>query len=120
MADRKRPREEERTFQPRRLWGERARGAGLGSSRGAKLRGPVPKRASKGGNDTRDKGTNHPPPRRGTPRPQVGLGWRVREDTSSTLPTYPLHTACKRVSRHPQRRDSLGLTELHPKWFWRG
>lgn len=73
MADRKRPREEERTFQPRRLWGERARGAGLGSSRGAKLRGPVPKRASKGGNDTRDKGTNHPP-QTGNPKATGGLG----------------------------------------------
>lgn len=48
MADRKRPREEERTFQPRRLWGERARGAGLGVSRRDKPRGPVPERSVSG------------------------------------------------------------------------
>ena len=57
------------------------------------------------------------PPRRGTPRPQVGLGWRVRKDTSSTLPPYPLIAVCKRVSRRHPSRNSLGLPELHPKDF---
>lgn len=80
MADRKRPREEERTFQPRRLWGERARRAGLGRSHGVQC----PKGASRDGNDPRDEGSQpppHRPPREEPPRPQVGLRWRW-EDTS--------------------------------------
>lgn len=66
---------------------------------------------------TREKRGPNRPPRRGTPRPQVGLGWRVREDTSSTLPHYPLAAACKRVSRRHPSRNSLGLPELHPEAF---
>lgn len=78
-----------------------------------------PRGASRGANDSRGEGSR-PPPQTGTPRPQVGLGWRVREDTSSILPTYPRLAACKRVSRHHPSRDSLGLLELHPEGFWWG
>lgn len=75
--------------------GAPAAGAAAGTDCG--VRGP--KGASRGRNDPRDEGSQPPPnPRRGTPRPQVGLGWRVREGASSTLPISPVQAACNSVS----------------------
>lgn len=59
-------------------------------------------------------GFQPPPTQTANPKATGGLGWRVREDASSTQPSARLRAAaCKRASRHHLNRDSLGLNYIH-------
>lgn len=104
------------------LAGSEASGPGAPASGGAsRIDSGVlsPRWAFRDRKDPRDDGVPaYPPPGQQTPRPQVGLGWRVREDASSTQPSAPLLAACKRVSRHHPNRNSLGLDYRHLKGFF--
>lgn len=86
MADRKRPREEERTFQPRRLWG----GAGPGPQ--GELREHVAgvwrlRRTPRDGNDSGEEGSQ-PPPQTGNPKATGGLAV-AGEGGHFLLPAHP-------------------------------